>query len=180
MATLTVSALARRCGLSRSTVLYYEQMGLLRPAVRTDSNYRSYGPDDERRLRQICLYRGVGLKLENIRAILDRPSSEAADLLERRLGEIDTEVARLRDHQRVILALLGRRDVWGGKEMVTKDKWVSIMQAAGFSEDDMHRWHAEFERAAPDEHQEFLEFIHVPKDEARQIREWSRTYRARA
>ena len=43
--------------------------------------------------------------------------------------------------------------------MVTKDKWVAIMKAAGFNEDDMHRWHAEFEKSAPDEHQEFLEFL---------------------
>ncbi len=25
--------------------------------------------------------------------------------------------------------------------MVTKEKWVTIMKAAGFSEDDMRRWH---------------------------------------
>ena len=58
--------------------------------------------------------------------------------------------------------------------MVTKDKWVAIMKAAGFSEDDMHRWHAEFEKSAPDEHQEFLEFLHIPQDELTRIREWSR------
>jgi hypothetical protein len=38
----------------------------------------------------------------------------------------------------------------------------------------MHRWHAEFERAAPAEHQEFLEFLHVSGEEIRTIREWSR------
>jgi hypothetical protein len=39
----------------------------------------------------------------------------------------------------------------------------------------MHRWHREFEKSAPEEHQEFLEFLHIPADEIKAIREWSRT-----
>lgn len=58
--------------------------------------------------------------------------------------------------------------------MITKDMWVAIMRAAGFSEDAMNRWHVEFEKAAPAEHQEFLEFLHIPTDQIAGIREWSR------
>jgi hypothetical protein len=52
------------------------------------------------------------------------------------------------------------------------------MQAAGFSDDDMHRWHIEFERAAPEDHQEFLGSLHIPGDEIAKIREWSRSAKA--
>jgi hypothetical protein len=48
------------------------------------------------------------------------------------------------------------------------------MKSAGFSEDDMRRWHREFERAAPDDHQEFLQYLHIPDKEIRDIREWSK------
>jgi hypothetical protein len=58
--------------------------------------------------------------------------------------------------------------------MVTKDKWVEVMRAAGFSEEQMQRWHQEFEKAAPSEHQEFLEFLHIPAEEVARIRAWSR------
>ena len=58
--------------------------------------------------------------------------------------------------------------------MITKQKWVSIMKACGLSEDQMHRWHTEFEHAAPDEHQEFLEFLHIPAAEIKTIRDQSR------
>jgi hypothetical protein len=44
------------------------------------------------------------------------------------------------------------------------------MRAAGFTDEDMHRWHAAFEKAAPEEHQEFLEFLHIPPEEIRSIR----------
>jgi hypothetical protein len=59
-------------------------------------------------------------------------------------------------------------------KMITKEKWVSIMKASGLTDDAMHRWHAEFEKAAPEEHREFLEFLHIPAAEVRSIRDWSK------
>jgi len=171
----TVSKLARACGLSRSTLLYYESIGLLRRPGRTEGNYRRYGATDLARLRQICAYRDAGLKLEDIRTILDRPEGEATAVLKRRFIEIGAEIAALREHQRSIARLLQtNRSLWRD-EMMTKEKWVEIMRAAGFSEQDMRRWHTEFEKAAPEEHQEFLRYLHIGDAEIGHIREWSRT-----
>jgi hypothetical protein len=58
--------------------------------------------------------------------------------------------------------------------VVTKEKFTAILRASGFSEEDMRRLHTEFESNAPNEHQEFLEFLHIPEAEIRSIREWSR------
>jgi MerR family transcriptional regulator, thiopeptide resistance regulator len=171
---LTVSKLAASCGLSRSTLLYYESVGLLKPALRSTANYRRYGEKDLERLRQICAYRDAGLKLEDIRQILDRPETDARAVLKRRLTELNGEIETLRDHQRAILSLLkSNQSLWRTK-VITKDKMVSIMRASGLTEDDMSRFHAEFERSAPAEHQEFLEFLHIPAEEIRTIRERSR------
>jgi DNA-binding transcriptional MerR regulator len=172
---LTVSKLAGRCGLSRGTLLYYESIGLLKPPARSAANYRRYGERDFERLQQICAYRHAGLTLNDIRAILikpDRRESDAAAVLKRRLVALDGEIETRRAHQRAILKLL-QNDSIGRNKMITKEKWVSIMKASGLTEADMHRWHAEFEKAAPEEHQEFLEFLHIPAAEIRTIRDWS-------
>ena len=58
--------------------------------------------------------------------------------------------------------------------MLTKDTFVSILRSAGFSEEDMRKFHREFEKSAPAEHQEFLEFLHIPADEIAKIRASSR------
>lgn len=171
---VTVSTLARRCGLSRTTVLYYESIGLLKPARRSSSNYRFYGEREVQRMRQIRVYRDAGLGLADIRAVLDRPGLDAAAVLSRRLVELDAEIARLREHQRAIARLLPGTGALGRRGMISKEKWVEIMRAAGFSEGDMHRWHAEFERSAPAEHQEFLEFLRIPSEEIEKIRGLSR------
>jgi DNA-binding transcriptional MerR regulator len=171
---LTVTRLARACGLSRTTVLYYESIGLLKPARRSSGNYRLYGEKDLERLRQVCLYRDAGLQLGDIRSILDRAHGDAAAVLQRRFVELGAEIERLRDHQRSIARLLSKTDRMRRMRMVTKDKWVEVMRAAGFSEEQMRRWHVEFEKAAPAEHQEFLEFLHIPAEEVTRIRAWSR------
>ena len=171
----TVSKLAARCGLSRGTLLYYESIGLLKPPARSAGNYRSYGERDLQRLQQICAYRHAGLTLDDIRAVfiqMDRGESDAAVVLKRRLVALDGEIETRRAHQRAILKLL-KNDSIGRKKMITKEKWVSIMKASGLTEADMHRWHAEFEKAAPEEHQEVLEFLHIPAAEIRTIRDWS-------
>jgi MerR family transcriptional regulator, thiopeptide resistance regulator len=171
---LTVTLLARACGLSRSTVLYYESMGLLKPVRRSAGNYRLYGDGDLERLRQVCLYRSAGLKLSDIRSILDRPRGDAASVLQRRLVELGGEIERLREHQRAIARLLGGANRLRRMRMVTKEKWVDVMRSAGFTDEQMRRWHVEFEKSAPEEHQEFLEFLHIPVEEVAKIRQWSK------
>jgi DNA-binding transcriptional MerR regulator len=170
---LTVTKLARRAGLSRSALLYYESIGLMPAPGRSGGNYRNYEQRDLTRLQQICAYRDAGLKLNDIRAILDRPAGDAPQVLRRRLLELDGEIKTLRAHQAAILKLLRNRRFRRAK-MITKEKWVGIMKSCGFSDEQMHRWHSEFERSAPEEHQEFLEFLHIPAAEIKSIREQSR------
>jgi len=169
----TVSKLASRAGLSRTALLYYESIGLMRAPERSYGNYRCYGERDLDRLLEIRAYRDAGLRLADIRAILGRPAGDAAGVLQRRLMELDGEVRTLREHQAAILKLLSHRGLRREK-MITKQKWVAIMKSCGLSDEQMHRWHAEFERAAPEEHEEFLEFLHIPAAEIKSIREQSR------
>ena len=170
----TVSQLAKLCGLSRTTLLYYESIGLLPPACRSASNYRCYATEQLERLRSICAYRDAGLRLSDIRELLDEPSNAATTVLKRRLLELDGEIETLREHQNAILRLLQAGDgQWRTSDM-TKEKWVSIMRGAGFGEEDMRRWHKQFEQQAPAEHQQFLEYLHIPTEEIDKIRAWSR------
>jgi len=172
---LTVTRLARACHLARSTVLYYESIGLLKRPGRTAGNYRLYTETDLDRLRQICAYRNSGLTLADIRSLLDAPhKASAAEVLRRRLVELGKAIEQLRTHQQAIARLLQTKPLSRRNAMITKEKWVAVMRSAGFTDDDMHRWHAEFEKSAPGEHQEFLEFLHIPAPEIQQIRDWSR------
>jgi len=173
---MSVTELARACGISRTTVLYYESIGLLEEPRRTESGYRKYGARELDRLRKICEWRQAGLTLEDIRSMLTRTSKDgdAASVLRSRLAEIGREIAKLHGHRRAILALLKNQTQFRRNQEMTKDKWVEIMRASGFSDDDMQRWHTEFEKAAPEDHEQFRAYLQIPGAEITRIREWSR------
>ena len=175
---LTISALAKAAGLSRSTLLYYDRLGLLKPSRRTRANYRLYSTGDRERLEQICLHRQLGIPLKEIGRLLEGATENTAvEILRRRLRTLGRDIETLRDQQRCIARILKQNVIHEELEMVTKKRWVDIMRAAGLTEKDMHNWHIQFEKMEPEAHQEFLESLGIEPDEIARIREWSRTAR---
>jgi hypothetical protein len=55
-----------------------------------------------------------------------------------------------------------------------RDMWVKLLRASGFTDEDLARWHRDFERTDPQYHQRFLEFLGLPPDAIRTVRERSR------
>jgi DNA-binding transcriptional MerR regulator len=69
VSTYRISELARRTGVSASTLRFYEQAGLL-SAARTASGYRVYDEQAVRRLEFVGAAKLLGLPLEEIRDLL--------------------------------------------------------------------------------------------------------------
>ncbi|HVN79049.1 MAG TPA: MerR family transcriptional regulator [Terriglobia bacterium] len=170
--SLTIGRLARQFRLSRSTLLYYDSIGLLRPAGRSSANYRVYTPSDCRRLEQVCFYRQMGLSLKEIVKALQTPENKITALLEKRLGELDAAIRSLREQQHVILQVLKDKAIGRRIPVMNKARWMSLLRAAGLDEEGMQRWHREFERRFPQSHQEFLEGLGIPEKEIQDIRRW--------
>lgn len=168
----TVGQLAKLFGLARSTLLYYDEIGVLSPSARSASNYRLYSDDDVRRMERIKVYREAGLPLEAISRLLREDSDSVPAVLERHLQALSREIARLRDQQHLIGALLGNAQLRGSRSL-TKSQWVALLASTGMSEEGMCRWHAEFEKSFPEAHQDFLESLGIPKDEITMIRKLS-------
>lgn len=172
---LTIQALIRASGISRTTLLYYESAGLLKPAGRSAAGYRLYGQSQVERVRKIRALRAAGLTIADIRSLLQDAESGAPGVLRRRLEAISGEIEVLREHQRAILRLLGAMPAkQERKDIMTKQKWVEIMNQAGFTDEDKQRWHKAFEASDPTEHEQFLKYLQIPDEEIRKIREWSR------
>ncbi len=63
--------LARATGNTVRTIRFYEEQGLLRPAVVSEGGHRRYTGEDLEKLRLIADLRELGLPLSEIRAVLD-------------------------------------------------------------------------------------------------------------
>ncbi len=76
----TVGEVAQFYGISVRTLHHWEQVGLVEPAERSWSNYRLYSEDDCSRVQQILVYRATGMKLVEIKNVLDSGESNAIHL----------------------------------------------------------------------------------------------------
>jgi len=169
MATYTISQLARTFGLSRSTLLYYDRIGLLEAPERTAAGYRRYTTREYRRLERICKFRSAGIPLDDVRQLLadGRPGTR---ILEKRLDELQREILLLRSQQHMIIDMLKNISGKTCAPVVNKEMWVQLLASAGMDEAAMARWHTEFERCAPDAHHEFLLSLGIPEAQVQQIR----------
>lgn len=77
----TVQKLSELAGVSKRTLRYYDQIGLLKPARINESGYRLYGRAEVDRLQQILFYRELGVSLEKIKEIIDAPSFNRQEAL---------------------------------------------------------------------------------------------------
>jgi MerR family transcriptional regulator, copper efflux regulator len=96
-----IGELADRAGVSAKAIRYYERIGVLPPAARTGSGYRSYEEAAVARLRFIRAAQAVGLRLGEIRGVMafrDRgepPCDHVRALIERRSAELSARIAEL-------------------------------------------------------------------------------------
>ena len=136
---IRVSTLAAMFGLSRTTLLYYDRIGLLRPTARSGAGYRLYGEHKVERLRMICSYRSAGLSLQEIKLLLKRPDAPDERVLRQRLMQLDHEIGELRLQQRAILGILQSLGVTESISAIDKDAWIEILRSCGLSDADMSR-----------------------------------------
>lgn len=99
---LTIGALAKATGLTTPTIRYYEEIGLLPQAHRTESGQRHYSKSDIERLTFIKQCRDFGFSIERVRMLLDlsvsreRDCSETRDIAQCHLEEVREKLAELR------------------------------------------------------------------------------------
>ncbi|MFN8354240.1 MAG: MerR family transcriptional regulator [Spirosomataceae bacterium] len=78
----SVKKLAKLAGVSVRTLHLYDEIGLLKPSVRTEAKYRLYGEKELLRLQQILFYKELDFSLQAICQILDNPTFDVFQALE--------------------------------------------------------------------------------------------------
>lgn len=101
-------------GLRSDTLRSYERVGLLEPTGRSAAGYRLYDEASEERLRFIKALQRMGLRLGDIKELLDVrdrgscPCGHTEVLVERRLAEVQAEIEQLEAVREQLLVLKRR------------------------------------------------------------------------
>jgi DNA-binding transcriptional MerR regulator len=91
----TVQQLSRLAGVTRRTLHYYDEIGLLKPSRVGDNGYRYYGDEALLRLQQIMLYRELDMPLENIKKIMGRRDFDVLSALQSHMEDLHHRIARM-------------------------------------------------------------------------------------
>ena len=101
MKSFFIGEIARRFGLNPRTIRYYEAIGVLPRAQRTESGYRVYSGETAEVLEFILKAKTIGLTLNEIKEILflhdqgKTPCPHTRELIGDKIREIDRKIADL-------------------------------------------------------------------------------------
>ncbi len=99
--TMRIGDLANRFTLNPRTIRFYEDVGVLPPAERTDAGHRLYGDADVERLGFVRTAQRFGFSLDEIREILafrergERPCGYVVGVLDRRVDQLGSQIAEM-------------------------------------------------------------------------------------
>lgn len=92
---LTVKQTSKLTGVSVRTLQYYDRIGLLSPATRTQAGYRLYGDAELAKLQEILLLRELEFSLKEIMQILSSPGYNRELALTRQIALLEMKKAHL-------------------------------------------------------------------------------------
>jgi MerR family transcriptional regulator, repressor of the yfmOP operon len=123
---LRIQEVAATLGLTTRTLRYYEELGLLKPAARSEGDYRLYDEDDLERLRFIKGLRDdAGFSLAEIGQLLEdeeardrnrdrfRTTNDPAErraIIDDALARVDRQVASLRSKMDRLAEMIGEAE----------------------------------------------------------------------
>jgi DNA-binding transcriptional MerR regulator len=113
MSMRRIGALAASAGVTVDTLRFYEQQGLLPPAVRTAGGFRLYPPESAERLRFIAQAREVGLSLREIRQLVEPDNARCAavrKVIAERMADVDRKLRELALFRQTLEIALERCD----------------------------------------------------------------------
>ncbi|WP_108652776.1 MerR family transcriptional regulator [Dongshaea marina] len=134
----SIKTLCQQHEISRATLLYYEDQGLLTPA-RRPNGYRWYDSLQQQKLERIRALRALGFSLESIAPLIKQELPLDLCLLQSQIEKLTLEIASLSQQRASLIELLTQQQEEPQK-MISEKKWQAILGSMGLSKTQIETW----------------------------------------
>jgi DNA-binding transcriptional MerR regulator len=101
-ASLSISQFAKLTGINKSTLMYYDKIGLFRPLMRGENNYRLYALNQITAVNQIRVMSALGMPVKVMQKVINSRSPEAIkQIIGKSLGDIDAQIAWMKNSKKL-------------------------------------------------------------------------------
>ena len=117
----TTQSLSKLAKVSARTLRYYDEIGLLKPVRKSSNGYRIYSQTEVDKLQQILFYKSMGMELDIIKTLMEKPDFDA-------LTAMETHLENLKQQQKKLVSLIDYVNntimyMKGEKQMSDKEKF---------------------------------------------------------
>ena len=109
---MNIGQSARASGITAKMIRHYESVGLLPPAMRSDTGYRQYGEREVHVLRFIRRARDLGFSIKDISGLLSlwhdrqRPSRQVKALAQAHMQQLQRKIDELQSMRQTLEKLV--------------------------------------------------------------------------
>ena len=99
----TIGQFAKLHEINKKTLMWYDEIGLLKPACVKENGYRYYSYQQSAALETILMLRELNVSLDEIRLFMEHRTIDSFDcLLKEKIAEISRMISHLKSIQKVL------------------------------------------------------------------------------
>lgn len=101
------SEISKIVGVSKRTLQFYDDEGMIK-VERSENNYRLYDEKTLGKLWEIMIYKEMGLKLREIKQLLEMPENEKKEFYKAYIEQIEEKIQKLERQKRFISLIIAK------------------------------------------------------------------------
>jgi len=127
-ASLSISQFAKLSGISKSTLMYYDNIGLFRPLMRGSNNYRLYALNQITAVNQIRVMSALGMPVKVMQKVMNNRNPEAIkQMIGESLGGIDAQIEWMKKSKELAATVYELIDMGIEAEKSGEEFIISVM-----------------------------------------------------
>jgi len=168
-----IRQLAKKYNITRTTLLYYDSINLLKPGNRTIAGYRIYSHEDEKKLNEIVFYRKIGFSIKQIKKILCSNITEELNLLLLQLNKLNIEIEAIKIQQGIIINEFTNKKYNSLSNSNETEIITTLLNGISPSV-----FHEKFEKSSPVNHQNIINVLDkLPKNTKKSLNKYIAKYK---